>query len=156
MGVKKEPSATVVFQASMVHKQGTPIGHKPPPVPLGHVTFQVQGTPIPQGRPKVAVRGKFPHVYYSKRGAAYRATLVQIFEGAGRPAWSRACVVIEAFGMRASADPDNLAKQVLDALVSAGVLSNDTCKVVRALHVFCHAEKRAANRLLEVTVQNLG
>jgi len=106
--------------------------------------FELTGKPIPQGRPKVAVYGGFPKVYYSASSNAYRKALVAaLVEGKARYAASsfplhRASVSIGAWGMNKNADPDNLAKQILDALVTAGVLEGDEWTHVPRLVVECY------------------
>ena len=94
----------------------------------------VPGEPVPQGRPRVRTRP--PGVYYSKRSAAYRDMLVYYFRAAkkGRKPVCRPCYVgIAVAGLAADGDLDNVTKQVLDALVTAGVIANDSSAIVHAI-----------------------
>lgn len=95
----------------------------------------VPGTPIPQSRPRVTRDGR---VYHGARSTNYRRALVLTLRTAipwRMPALSGVAVELRARGLRANSDLDNLAKQVLDALVDAGVLAGDSVRHVRALSV---------------------
>ena len=124
-------------------------------------TFTLDGKPIPQGRPKVSVHGGFPKVYYSSSSNAYRKALVAAVESAKASRYAsatfpiqEASVRIGAFGMNKNADPDNLAKQVMDALVTAGVLAGDEWPHVPRLVVECY-ESSPATRHVHITVESL-
>lgn len=101
----------------------------------------LEGTPVAQGRPKVRTR-PFPGVYYSQASQDYRSDLVRTFCGVlwespptyALPIDVPVVVTIGAAGVD-RADPDNLAKQVMDALVQAGVLQDDNLGRVHTLEV---------------------
>lgn len=102
--------------------------------------YVVKGRPIPQGRPRFRVfkRGKSFGIgkpYYSKTSTAYRKEVLEEIERVGRPdvPLGLVSVTLNIHGMRKNADPDNLAKQVLDALVTGGVIAGDNWLVVRRL-----------------------
>lgn len=99
----------------------------------------VSGTPVPQGRPKVAVRGRFPHVYYSKRSTDYRNKLTYEFNAArgDNLPIKRASLNLSVYGMRKNADPDNMLKQVCDALVAAKVIEDDTRENIPTICIRC-------------------
>lgn len=100
---------------------------------LFHAT--VPGTPVPQGRMRHTSRGVG---YYGTRSKAHRNLLVTMFRLAARRAVNicdPVTLVIEIAGARANGDADNHAKQVLDALVDAGVLAGDSVAIVRELVV---------------------
>ena len=89
---------------------------------------------IPQGRPRVTCRGKFPRVYDPPRSAAYKATmraLIQIkareqgWEITDSPLWVR---IYCQFAGKPRHDVDNLAKGILDA--ATGVLWKDDSQVM--------------------------
>lgn len=77
-------------------------------------------------------------VYYSgKLFGAYRKAVTRIFEEM-RPAepFTGSCAVRIAFcGARKGSDPDNLAKAVMDFLVSSGILADDNGQIVRFLGI---------------------
>ncbi len=60
-------------------------------------------------------------------------------------------ITIEAWGMRKTADPDNLAKQILDAMVGP-VLVDDCWPVVRHLSIMCFPEADPAARGVKITL----
>jgi len=82
------------------------------------------GKPVPQGRPKFSKWG----VYYGKTSKAYRKALVASLQEqhTSGPVEPPVSVTVEYCGMRRNGDPDNLLKQILDALQDAGVLAVDT------------------------------
>lgn len=113
-------------------------------------TFRHVGKPHPQGRPKITTV-PFPKVYYSGTSTKYRKELVKAFE-------ARLSEIIDAlalcetgdvfplpcaevhlyvWGLRRNADGDNMLKQVLDALVTAGVIEGDEWTRVPFVTVRC-------------------
>lgn len=95
-------------------------------------SFTLAGVPVPQGRPRVSKFG----TYYSKRSQAYRKELTWALKAWWTPpALERAAVSIAASGTRKGTDGDNLAKQVLDAMVDAGVIVGDSLEHVHTLTV---------------------
>jgi Holliday junction resolvase RusA-like endonuclease len=115
--------------------------------------------PVPQGRAKFRVfkHGKGFIVgkpYYGKTSKAYREQLLEAIKAGGIPPepLSRVMIYLEARGMRKNADPDNLAKQVLDALVTAGVIVDDNCTVIRRLIVDCFSLQKKEAPGLTITV----
>lgn len=97
----------------------------------------VHGRIVPQGRPRVRMQ-PFPSVYYPKDSGRYRELLTWEFRRARRRALtvSAPCrVAVVCYGMKATIDLDNVAKQVLDAMVTARVLKGDHSEIVRELVV---------------------
>lgn len=95
----------------------------------------VPGAPVPQGRMRHTSRGIG---YYGVRSKAHRKLLVTMFRLAAKRAVNicdPVSLVIEIAGARANGDCDNHAKQVMDALVDAGVLAGDSVAIVRELTV---------------------
>lgn len=116
--------------------------------------FVHKGRPHPQGRPKITTK-PFPKVYYSGPSTVYRKELVKSFaaQAAGKDGLPLTCaeVCIYVWGLRKNADPDNMAKQVLDALVTAGVLAEDDWTHIPVLIVRCY-EAEGKNGKVMVTL----
>lgn len=111
-------------------------------------TFTIDGNPVPQPRPRVSTRGGFARAYVpaSHPIHAYRAAIVAAartarakYTGAVRlevaGVWERPASHWRKDGLKAdaprwpSADGDNVAKGVSDALTDAGVWADDACVV---------------------------
>ena len=95
-------------------------------------TCTIPGKPIPQGRARVPSFGK---PYYPPSSVAFRKLVVAYCHGSIVPPRIPLSVTIEAAGMRANGDLDNLAKGILDALQDAGVIASDDQRTVRELVV---------------------
>ena len=93
------------------------------------------GEPVPQARPKVTRRG---HVYYPAKSAAYRKRIAGLLKlgRKGRETMPGPLKVYLTFCRTrpksnkskwptVKPDIDNLAKQVIDALMDAGVIYDD-------------------------------
>jgi Holliday junction resolvase RusA-like endonuclease len=89
---------------------------------------------IPQGRPRVTCRGKFPRVYDPPRSAAYKATMRALLQIEARkqswpvteePVWVR---IYCQFRGKPRVDVDNLAKGILDS--AKGILWKDDVQVL--------------------------
>jgi Holliday junction resolvase RusA-like endonuclease len=119
--------------------------------------IKIPGTPIPQGRPKVATK-PFVKVYYSKTSVAHRKLLVAAIReawGPDQPPMEKAAqITLHVAGARISSDLDNHAKQILDALVDAGVLKGDSLAEVAWLMISGSpsASVKPADRHTSVTV----
>lgn len=103
--------------------------------PLFHCT--VAGKPVPQGRARIPRFGK---PYYPKTSRDFRKMLwAAFYQEKGESELLEidypVSVLIEAAGVRANGDLDNMAKGVLDALQDAGVLASDDVGIVRELVV---------------------
>ncbi len=110
----------------------------------------VLGTPVPQGRVRVPRFGK---PYYAKRSKAHRALLVATFSCAWKqpPLAGPVQVWIDLYGAPRNSDPDNHAKQILDALKEAGVLASDDVRVIGILIVASYdAERNYRKTVVEV------
>ena len=95
---------------------------------------EIEGQPVPQGRAKVTRFG----TYYGKRSTAYRHDLTTLLRGLweGKPALTdTVAVTLTLAGLSPRADLDNSAKNVMDALVDAGVLFDDASQYVAKLTV---------------------
>jgi Holliday junction resolvase RusA-like endonuclease len=124
------------------------------------VLFQcrVDGKPVPQSRPRVSKWG----VYYGKRSKAQRELLTggfteaRVLDRTGEafvypPINFPVSVTLKFSGAPRLADPDNMAKLVLDSMVDAGVLATDAWPTVQELHVYC----LAGEGYTEVVVESL-
>lgn len=120
----------------------------------GVYEIRVPGTPVPQGRPKFTSVGKGVRVYYGKTSKAYRALLdkefAEMFELI-EPTSSPCSITIEAWGMKRNADPDNLAKQIMDAMVGP-ILVDDNWTVVRQLTIMCFPAPDPNERGVKITL----
>lgn len=95
---------------------------------------EIEGQPIPQGRPKVSRFG----VYYGKKSTAYRKELVTLLgglRGDKPPIDYPVHVTLILAGLSPRADLDNSAKNIMDALVDAQVIQDDNATVVRQLNI---------------------
>lgn len=102
------------------------------------VLLEHRGTPVPQGRARHCQYG----VYYPPTSVRHREELKAAFladkeeyENVEFPLQGEVRVVIALSGPRVNSDLDNHAKQVLDAVVDAGVLDDDSCQKVAELLV---------------------
>lgn len=140
------------------------------------ITFEVHGLPVPQPRPRVAVRGGFARGYTEATHAihVYRAAIVLVARTKGwssGPTTGPARVEIDALFQRppshlkrngelkakarrwpGKADVDNLAKGILDAITDAGSFWIDDDQVVELLIRKAYAPPGAPGRTI-VTVR---
>lgn len=142
------------------------------------ITFEIQGQPVPQPRPRVSTRGGFARAYTPKGHAihGYRQAVELLAKTNGwreGPAAGPVSVEIDCYlqrppshltkagEVRPSApawpgrcDVDNLAKAVLDAITDAGTLWADDDQVVELVVRKQYARRGAAGRTI-VTVRRL-
>jgi len=95
---------------------------------------EVDLKPIPQSRPKVARNGR---VYYSKLSTAYRRDIVFMLRSLfKRKVISEPCSIkMLVNGLRKGADLDNMAKQLIDSLVDADIIADDSWSTVRHIEI---------------------
>lgn len=93
-------------------------------------TFTIIGKAIPKGRPRVAMRGKFPHVYTPPTTKAWEDEVrtqltAQVLEKGFKKIESGPIKVLVMFVFKkpSKADVDNLGKSILDA--ANGILYED-------------------------------
>ena len=98
--------------------------------PLFEMT--IDGKPVPQGRPKVSRSGR---VYYGATCVAYRWEVTMLMRKMyeGEPLEGPVSVCLRFAGSRKGADLDNLAKLILDAMVDAKILKDDSAQIVSRL-----------------------
>lgn len=139
------------------------------------MTFEtvILGEPVGEGRPRAVRMGQRVRVHAAPKSAMWRAVAAQqMAAGWGdRPPWSALCgVTVTAYMPRPKSRPkdvsketwksgsavsraqkpdvDNIAKAVLDAIVQAGIIADDT-QVVRLIvfRLMCGSETDATPRV---------
>jgi Holliday junction resolvase RusA-like endonuclease len=128
------------------------------------IAFELPGEPVPQPRPRVTTRGRFPHAYTPSAHPvkAYRQGIALAAQLAGvRPAGGDVVITIDFVfsrpashytkkGLSSAATPrprpdwDNLAKAVCDALL--GIAFEDDSQVMRATVSKRYAERGERSR----------
>lgn len=122
------------------------------------VLLEHRGTPVPQGRARHCQYG----VYYPPTSVRHREELKAAFladkeeyEDVEFPLPGEVKVTITLIGPRINSDLDNHAKQVLDAVVDAGVLDDDSCEKIVELVVRRELYVPQGHRLTRVEIEVL-
>lgn len=133
----------------------------------------ILGEPVGEGRPRAVRMGSRVRVHAAPKSAMWRAAAAQQMatEWGDRPPWSAMCGVSvtaymprpksrpkdvtkeawmcrNAVSRRQKPDVDNIAKAVLDAIVQAGIIADDT-QVVRLIvfRLMCGTDSDATPRV---------
>lgn len=114
-------------------------------------SFVVEGDPVPKGRPRVGIGGgrtpERTRVYEAKVADAARG-LCDLGSGP-----VRVTVLVWLSSWR-RLDLDNVLKAILDALVNAGAMADDSARVVRSCGIECMGVDKARPRV-EVELQTM-
>lgn len=122
------------------------------------IELEHRGTPVPQGRARHCQYG----VYYPPTSVAHRRELVAAFqadmleyEDVSFPLGPPVRVRIYLAGPRVNSDLDNHAKQILDAVVDAGVLEGDDCTHIAELLIERQLNVPKLGRYTKVEIEQL-
>jgi Holliday junction resolvase RusA-like endonuclease len=99
---------------------------------MDDIFLTVLGKPVPKGRPRMTMRGTFPHAYTPKRTVQYEQSVALAARALRRKVFGAVNVLIVLFfthtrtsGEWPGGDVDNYAKSILDGIVQGGLLKDD-------------------------------
>lgn len=114
---------------------------------------------VPKGRPRVAVKGRFPSLYTPKRTAEFEAEIAiqtkkQQSHDVPFSADTRLSVGILIKTSRKAGDVDNLAKSILDGIVKAETVMVDDAQI----DVLCVTRRfvKKGQELITVLIRPVG
>ncbi len=102
-------------------------------------TITIKGKIIPKARPRAS---KFGHVYMPENYRTNQGYLAGLFTDRLEPVDYPVHLAIACYGKWGKADCDNLAGSVMDALVKAGILKDDSTMHVPSLCVVNYRDSK--------------